>query len=236
MDKKERYRSLVQRIDQYKPLWDKNGVIQFKNERIAILQRNWGRQVGNPIFIGLRGTKIPRYILLVFIAKSTPTFRTLGRQIDGLNYFTLYALGQVAGAFKSLRPWLTAVHYDRTKVAKKVYEMVAEDGYVEIKKLAGDTLITTTPKGDKFCEELLPDLISLATLSQMSPAISGPENASDIFRAKKGISPQFINENANVRMVAEKLLENISKISFDFREELKDIEDEPLDAKFEAKG
>jgi hypothetical protein len=45
MDKKERYKSLVERINAYKPLWDKNGVIQFKNERIAILQRNWGRQV-----------------------------------------------------------------------------------------------------------------------------------------------------------------------------------------------
>lgn len=31
--------------DQYKSQWDKNGVIQFKNERIAILQRMWGQQV-----------------------------------------------------------------------------------------------------------------------------------------------------------------------------------------------
>jgi len=25
--------------------WDKNGIIQFKNERMAILQRRWGAQV-----------------------------------------------------------------------------------------------------------------------------------------------------------------------------------------------
>lgn len=31
--------------DQYKAQWDKNGIIQFKNERIAILQRMWGQQV-----------------------------------------------------------------------------------------------------------------------------------------------------------------------------------------------
>lgn len=31
--------------DQFKSQWDKNGVIQFKNEHIAILQRTWGAQV-----------------------------------------------------------------------------------------------------------------------------------------------------------------------------------------------
>jgi len=31
--------------DQYKAQWDKNGIIQFKNERMAILQRMWGQQV-----------------------------------------------------------------------------------------------------------------------------------------------------------------------------------------------
>lgn len=29
----------------YKEQWDKNGIVQFKNERIAILQRAWGMQV-----------------------------------------------------------------------------------------------------------------------------------------------------------------------------------------------
>ena len=29
----------------YKQNWDKNGIVQFKNERIAILQRMWGQQV-----------------------------------------------------------------------------------------------------------------------------------------------------------------------------------------------
>jgi len=31
--------------DQYKAQWDKNGIIQFKSECIAILQRMWGQQV-----------------------------------------------------------------------------------------------------------------------------------------------------------------------------------------------
>lgn len=33
------------RTDGYKPQWNKNGIIQFKNERIAILKRQWGSQV-----------------------------------------------------------------------------------------------------------------------------------------------------------------------------------------------
>jgi len=45
LDKIERYRNLVERIDEYKPGWDKNGVIQYKTEYIAILQRIWGAQV-----------------------------------------------------------------------------------------------------------------------------------------------------------------------------------------------
>ncbi|GKS67666.1 hypothetical protein YTPLAS73_12130 [Nitrosarchaeum sp.] len=44
-NKKVRLQEVKERIDQYKPSWDKNGVIQYKNEHIAILQRMWGQQV-----------------------------------------------------------------------------------------------------------------------------------------------------------------------------------------------
>jgi len=43
--KKERFEDLKERIGMYKPMWDKNGIIQFKNECIAILQRRLGAQV-----------------------------------------------------------------------------------------------------------------------------------------------------------------------------------------------
>jgi len=43
--KKQRYNDLQIRVEQYKPLWDKNGVIQYKDEFVAILARSWGRQV-----------------------------------------------------------------------------------------------------------------------------------------------------------------------------------------------
>ena len=45
LDKLERYQSLVQRISDYKAGWDKYGVIQYKTEHIAILNRTWGSQV-----------------------------------------------------------------------------------------------------------------------------------------------------------------------------------------------
>lgn len=39
------YDELKNRSSEYKIHWNKNGVIQFKNERMAILQRMWGQQV-----------------------------------------------------------------------------------------------------------------------------------------------------------------------------------------------
>ena len=38
-------RQLLARIPEYKKQWDKNGIIQFKNERIALLQRHYGAEV-----------------------------------------------------------------------------------------------------------------------------------------------------------------------------------------------
>lgn len=43
--KKVRYQQLRNRVNGYKSSWDKNGVIQYKTEYIAILQRAWGMQV-----------------------------------------------------------------------------------------------------------------------------------------------------------------------------------------------
>ena len=41
--KKEREKDLYQRTELYRPLWDKNGIIIFKNERMAILKRVQGQ-------------------------------------------------------------------------------------------------------------------------------------------------------------------------------------------------
>ena len=44
-EKRNRIKSLRERVDDFKPAWDKNGVIQYLTEHIAILQRTWGMQV-----------------------------------------------------------------------------------------------------------------------------------------------------------------------------------------------
>lgn len=41
----QRDQELIKRTNDYKPHWAKNGIIQFKNERIAILKRALGTQV-----------------------------------------------------------------------------------------------------------------------------------------------------------------------------------------------
>jgi len=43
--KKEEIQDLINRAQIYKKDWNKDGIIQFKNERIAILKRAWGSQV-----------------------------------------------------------------------------------------------------------------------------------------------------------------------------------------------
>lgn len=45
LSKKDRYQDLRIRVEKYKPMWDKDGVIQFKTDHIAILQRKLGMQV-----------------------------------------------------------------------------------------------------------------------------------------------------------------------------------------------
>lgn len=42
---KDTTQELLKRTPDYKKLWNKDGIIQFKNERIAILQRRFGAQV-----------------------------------------------------------------------------------------------------------------------------------------------------------------------------------------------
>jgi hypothetical protein len=44
-EQSEHTKQLLARTPEYKKQWDKNGVIQFKNDRVAILQRHYGAQV-----------------------------------------------------------------------------------------------------------------------------------------------------------------------------------------------
>jgi hypothetical protein len=87
---------------------------------------------GNVVYLGPQTTKIHRYLILVFLAKATQMFRSMGNEIDNSVYFTLYGLGKVAESFKQVGPYHLAINYDRTKVATRIYKMISNNGLVAI--------------------------------------------------------------------------------------------------------
>lgn len=117
---------------------------------------------GKPKYLGPETTKIHRYLLVLWGAKSSPTFRLPGKgvkEIDNSFYFTMYMLWKIANSFKDLSPWHLPITYDRTKVAIKIYDMISNNrGLVAVKTIDGDRYVTTTKEGDNVSEELLPDL------------------------------------------------------------------------------
>lgn len=79
-----------------------------------------------PKYLGPETTKIHRYLLVLWRAKSSPTFRLAGKgvkEIDNSFYYTMYMLWKIANSFKDLSPWHLPITYDRTKVAIKIYDM-----------------------------------------------------------------------------------------------------------------
>jgi hypothetical protein len=74
-------------------------------------------------------------------------YRFFGKELDSSIYFTLYGLSKVADSLKQTRPFHFPITYDRTIVAIKIYAMLSNSGLVDIKKIDGDTYITTTEKG-----------------------------------------------------------------------------------------
>ena len=62
-----------------------------------------------------------RYLLLVYIAKNTPMFRSYGKEMDSSVYFTLYGLGKIAESLKESGPYRQLSRYDRTRIAGRVY-------------------------------------------------------------------------------------------------------------------
>jgi hypothetical protein len=170
---------------------------------------------GNAICLGPQRTKIHRYLLVVFLAKSTPIFSLGGKEIDKSTYFTLYKLWQVADSFKQVKPYRLPIHYDRTKVAIRIYTMISNDGLVSIKKINGETYITITEKGEDISTKLLQDLIAYEELTNCA----NKTDSDEIFKVKKGgYDP--------LQKVERRLAERISRINLPFEDELKTIEED----------
>jgi hypothetical protein len=100
--------------------------------------------------------------------------------MDKSVYFTLYSLSKVAKAFNS------PIHYDRTKVAIRVYKKSEELGFVEIKKIQGETYITTTLEGDEICLKILLDLNALMRIHRVAPRVIEQSVSQDRYAVKKG--------------------------------------------------
>ena len=173
---------------------------------------------GNVIYLGPQTTKIHRYLLVVFVAKSIQMFRLgYGKEIDKSIYFTLYGLGKVADSFKQIRPYLLAIHYDRTKVASRIYTMISNNGLVAMRKMDGETYVKITEKGDDISNELLQELIAYGEIANMNKKKDSEER----FKAK-GV----LRYDPELQKVEKRLAERITEINLQFEEELKTIDDD----------
>ena len=76
------------------------GLIRIFAHIVPIL--NGRDSEGHVIYLGPQRTKIHRYLLIIFLAKSAQMFRLSGKEIDNSIYFTLYALKEIANSFKDI--------------------------------------------------------------------------------------------------------------------------------------
>lgn len=186
-------------------------LLEMINGIVPILN---GRDPYNNIaFLGPNTTKIHRYLIVLYTAKYLQTFNLLGKQMDKSVYFTLYSLSKVARAFSS------PIHYDRTKVAIKVYKRSEELGFVQIKKLNGETYITTTLEGDKICLKILSDLTALMRIHRVVPGAIERSISQDDFSVKKGLKQLSSEENSLDKVVGD-LIFSTNTLNQQFAREL----------------
>jgi hypothetical protein len=168
---------------------------------------------GKSKYLGPEATKIHRYLLILCAAKSESMYRLAAKgvkEIDNSFYFTMYKLWQIANSFKDAPPYHMPITYDRTKVAGKIYDIMSKSGLVTIKKIDGDSYVTTTKKGDDESEGLLDDLGGYMD-----------NDSGDRFVSKGGgYDPELQKEER------KRLAERITKINLPFEDELKTIEDD----------
>jgi predicted transcriptional regulator len=147
-------------------------------------------------------------------------FRLSGKEIDNSIYFTLYALKEIANSFKDISPYHLPINYDRSKVAIKVYNMISNNGLVDIKKIDGDTYVTITEKGDDVSEKLLRELIAYEEFANMNKT-----DSDEPFKVKKGVKSGVVYD-PGLQRVEKRLAEKISEINLPFEEDLKTIEED----------
>jgi hypothetical protein len=164
-------------------------------------------------FLGPKFTKIHRYLITLYMAKNVQSFSLLGVKKDGYLCFTLYRLARIAKTgFKN------PIHYDRTKVAIRVYEKSKELGYVDIKKDQGETYITTTEEGDEVCRIVLDELLEFAKIHSPTPVLMNEVSSKEkLDYISKGI-PKIIKPSPLLRRIVYNQLKTTHNLNKQFGE------------------
>lgn len=182
-------------------------LLELVNDLVPMLN---GRDSDNNVaFLGPNTTKIHRYLVVLYTAKNLQTFKLLGREFENSFYFTLYGLSKVAKAFS--RP----IQYDRTKVAMRVYEKSQELGFVQIKKVQGETFVTTTRTGDEICLKILLDLNALMKIHNVAPRVVEQAISNDRYSIKKGFT-NLAKAEENLNIVVQNLLSTIRAVNIQY--------------------
>ncbi|MGB6531516.1 MAG: hypothetical protein WBF33_25705 [Candidatus Nitrosopolaris sp.] len=114
---------------------------------------------------------------------------------------------EIANSFKDINPYHLPINYDRSKVAIKIFNMISNNGLVDIKKIDGDTYITITKKGDDVSEKLLRELIAYEEFVNMNKT-----DSDEPFKVKKGVKSGVVYD-PGLQRVEKRLAEKISEIN-----------------------
>lgn len=164
-------------------------------------------------FLGPKLTKIHRYLITLYVAKHVQSFSLLGVMKNGILCFTLYRLSKIAET-----GFTQPIHYDRTKVAKRVYEKSQELGYVDIIKSQGESYVTTTDKGDKICQVVLDEFLQFTNLYD--------KNSNNDKFISKGISKNF--DSLHIKRITYNILKTSINLNKQYGDEILSLEEEPF--------
>jgi len=108
-------------------------------------------------------------------------------------------------------------------VAIRVYETSKELGYVDIKKIQGETFVTTTEAGDKVCRIVLDELLEFAK-------IHGPASSNESLLKEnlgyitKGAS-KTLRMSPLLKQVIYEQLNTVRKLNKQFGEDILNLEE-----------
>jgi len=146
--------------------------------------------------------KIARYAIILLAATTLENFTGQTLMIGDSPFFNLYRLEKVAEYLR--------LEYDRTKQAKKMYEVLENKGEIR-KEVTADkkTYISLTKKGERRCVEKLEELVDLRDYLIKLPPLQDKyteeaENKSPRDLRSKSYMP------TDVELKVEKLISRIS--------------------------